>query len=90
MTRNRNTPRAFRWRAPYSNGTRSSIAHFLMGTELLAAGEAEEAGRQLRAAIPGAPRARYALGFALIKQGALDDAIEQLQAFVREQRCSSK
>jgi Flp pilus assembly protein TadD len=63
----------------------SSIAHFLMGTELLAAGEAEEAGHQLRAAIPGAPRARYALGFALIKQGALDEAIEQLQAFVREE-----
>ena len=60
----------------------TSIAHHILGVELMAAGRHEEAVRHLREAIRGDSRARYDLGLELFNSGKLDEAIEQLQAFV--------
>ncbi|OFW34748.1 MAG: hypothetical protein A3F70_14250 [Acidobacteria bacterium RIFCSPLOWO2_12_FULL_67_14] len=63
-----------------------SVAHHLLGSELLRAGATtEEAIQHLRQALPGAPRARYTLGAELLRQGQTDEAIEQLQQFLEEQ-----
>lgn len=63
----------------------TSVAHHVLGTELIIAGERDEAMVHLRRALPGAPRAHYTLGAWLIRDGKLDEGIEELQAFVREQ-----
>src|SRR6266850_125030 len=63
----------------------TSVAHHLLGVELLVAGDREEAMSELRHAIPGAPRAHYTLGVELVKEGKPNEAIEQFQAFLREQ-----
>jgi len=60
-------------------------AHHSLGRELIAAGHREEGIVQLLEAINGDPRARYTLGLALFQEGKLDEAIEQLEGFVREQ-----
>jgi Flp pilus assembly protein TadD len=60
----------------------TSVAHHLLGIQLEAAGDHEEAVRQFREAVPGDSRARYNLGIALFNDGQLDEAIAQLQAFV--------
>ncbi len=80
----------------YSSGVRlartvierhpTSVGHLMLATQLLeAGGDREEAMGQLRQALPGAPRAHYALGVELFKDGKLNEAIDELQAFVREQ-----
>jgi Flp pilus assembly protein TadD len=60
-------------------------AHQLVGQELAAAGQHEDAIRHLREAVAGYPPARYSLGSELFAAGKLDEAIEQLQAFVIEE-----
>jgi tetratricopeptide (TPR) repeat protein len=63
----------------------TSVAHHLMGAELMIAGQQDEALVELRQAVPGAPRAYYDLGLALFRQEKMTEAIDALQAFVREQ-----
>ena len=60
----------------------SSVAHHMVGTELILAGKAEEAVPHLREATAGDARAYYSLGVELFNEKKLDDAIEQLQQFV--------
>ena len=61
------------------------IAHQLFAMGLLAADNRVEGMSQLRQALPGAPRAHLALGVELFRDGKLDEAIAELQAFIREQ-----
>ena len=63
----------------------TSVAHHVLGTELLRVGVTDEAMVHLRRAVDGAPRARYSLGLQLIKQGDTGAAIEELQRFLHEQ-----
>jgi tetratricopeptide (TPR) repeat protein len=57
----------------------------VLATELLAAGQREEAMQQLRLAVPGAPRAHYSLGVELLEDGKVDEGIAELRAFIRDQ-----
>jgi protein O-mannosyl-transferase len=63
----------------------TSVAHHVLGVALLVAGDHDAAMRELRQAIPGAPRAHYTLGVELVKEGKTSEAIDQFQAFLREQ-----
>ena len=63
----------------------TSVAHHVLGVELLVAGDRDAAMTELRRAIPGAPRAHYTLGVELVKDGRTSEAIDQFQAFLREQ-----
>jgi tetratricopeptide (TPR) repeat protein len=63
----------------------TSAGYHMLGAELSIAGRHEEAVRALRRALPGEPRAHYTLGIELFNQGKLDEAIDELTAFVREQ-----
>jgi protein O-mannosyl-transferase len=60
-------------------------AHYLVGTELAAAGRQYEGIAHLRQAVGGYPPGRYDLGSELLKIGKLDEGIEQLQMFVRDE-----
>jgi protein O-mannosyl-transferase len=60
----------------------TSANHHILGSYLAAAGDREEAERQLRAAVPGAPRARYDLGALLFEEGRMDESVEQLKQLV--------
>ena len=66
-----------RWPSPFS--------HASVADQLFLAGQHEEAKRHYMAAVPGAPRAHYAFGLLLLRQGAIDDAIVQWEAFCRAQ-----
>ncbi len=60
------------------------VAHHMLAEELARAGRPDEAMAPLRLAIAGGnTRARYPLGQILAGRGQHDDAIEQLEAFVR-------
>lgn len=61
----------------------TSVAHVMVGEELIAAGSREEGVMHLREAIRGNSRAHYSLGVELFNEGKLDEAIEELQTFVR-------
>jgi protein O-mannosyl-transferase len=61
----------------------TSFAHALLGTALAEEGRHDEAIAELRLAAPAYSRARYHLGGELFNRGALDEAIGQLQEFVR-------
>jgi tetratricopeptide (TPR) repeat protein len=63
----------------------SSIAHHMVGAELLATGQREEAVAELREAVRGEPRARYTLGAELFDEGKLNEAIDELQIFVHDE-----
>jgi tetratricopeptide (TPR) repeat protein len=63
----------------------TSTAHHQLGVALLVAGDRAAALSALRRAIPGAPRAHYTLGVELVKEGRTNEAIEQFQAFLREE-----
>jgi tetratricopeptide (TPR) repeat protein len=63
----------------------TSVGRSLLGIELQKAGRGDEALVQLRMAVAGAPRAYYPLGIELLRRGRTRDAIEALEAFVREQ-----
>ena len=58
--------------------------HFMVGTELLAAGRHDEAAAHLQDALGSDPRARYALGMALFRQEKMSRAIDELRTFTRE------
>jgi tetratricopeptide (TPR) repeat protein len=62
----------------------TAFARTMVGVELAAAGRHDDAIRQLREAAASFPRARYHLGGELYNKGHYPEAIEQLQAFVRE------
>lgn len=61
------------------------VAHHILGTQLLMAGDRDAGMRELRQAVPGAPRAYYTLGVELLKEGNNREAIDRLEAFLREQ-----
>lgn len=60
----------------------TSVAHHILGVELLAAGQREEALAHLREAVRGDSRAGYDLGLELYNEGKLNEAIERLQTFL--------
>ena len=64
-------------------GWESPSAHQLVGQELAAAGQRDEAIKELRLALPDATPARYFLGIELVNAGQYDEGIEQLQEFIR-------
>ena len=64
-------------------GWESPSAHQLVGQELSAAGQRDEAIKELRLALPDATPARYFLGIELVNAGQYDEGIEQLQEFIR-------
>ena len=63
----------------------TSVGHHVLAAELIAVGRHDEALRELRQAVPGAPRAYYTLGGELLAAGQFDEAIVALQMFIREQ-----
>jgi len=63
----------------------SSVGHHALGAELILAGDREQGLTELRAALPGAPRAHYTLGIELLKDGQDEAAAMELEAFLREQ-----
>lgn len=63
----------------------TSVGHHALGVALLMDGDRDAAMSELRQAIPGAPRAHYTLGVELLKDGRTTEAIDQFQAFLREQ-----
>lgn len=64
-------------------GWESPSAHQLVGQELAAAGQRDEAIVELRLALPEATPARYFLGIELMNAGQHDEGIEQLREFIR-------
>lgn len=60
----------------------TAVSRHMLGGALVVAGRDNEAIPHLRAAIAGAPRARYDLGIALFNQGKFDEAVEQLSALI--------
>jgi tetratricopeptide (TPR) repeat protein len=64
----------------------TGLAHRMIGTELLVAGDdRQEAVAQLREAVrEGDPMARFSLGLELYNERKLDEAISQLEQFVRD------
>jgi tetratricopeptide (TPR) repeat protein len=63
----------------------TSVGHHVLATELIVAGDREQARAELRAALPGAPRAHYTLGVELLEDGQAEAARIELEAFLREQ-----
>jgi tetratricopeptide (TPR) repeat protein len=63
----------------------TSVAHHYLAGELAQVGQEDEAIAHLRQALPGAPGAHYTLGALLFKRGEWNEAIDELQTFVREQ-----
>jgi tetratricopeptide (TPR) repeat protein len=61
----------------------TSFGHAIVGTQLAVAGRHDEAINQLRIAAPGYALAHYHLGGELFNRGRLDEALPELQAFVR-------
>ena len=57
-------------------------AHFLLGNELLAAGQRDQAMTALRVSARDYPGARFALGTELLGEGKAGEAIAELQAFL--------
>ena len=60
-------------------------AEHLVGTELVTAGDPEEAILHLRKAAPGYPPAHYNLGVELVKRGQSEEGLAELQTFIREE-----
>jgi tetratricopeptide (TPR) repeat protein len=65
----------------YPNG----VARLQLGMAFSAEGRRAEGIEQLRLAVRDNPRAHYALGVELFNDGRLDEAIGELETFVREQ-----
>jgi protein O-mannosyl-transferase len=60
-------------------------AHYMVGTELAAAGRHPEALAALQRAAPGYPPAYYPLGVELLASGRTDEGIQALEAFVQRE-----
>jgi tetratricopeptide (TPR) repeat protein len=58
-------------------------AHFLLGNELIAAGQHDEAMTHLRQSARDYPGAHFALGTELLAAGRIDEGIAELQTFLR-------
>ena len=58
-------------------------AHFLLGNELIAAGQHDEAMAHLRQSARDYPGAHFALGTELLGAGRIDEGIAELQTFLR-------
>jgi len=63
-------------------------AEYLVGSESIAAGDRAGGVPHLRRAAVGYPPARFALGSALLLEGAFDDGAAALEAFVRDEPAS--
>jgi tetratricopeptide (TPR) repeat protein len=61
----------------------TSFAHALVGTQLAVEGRHDSAIAELRLAAPGYAAAHYHLGGELFNQGRIDEALPELQEFVR-------
>jgi tetratricopeptide (TPR) repeat protein len=61
------------------------VAESMVGQQLAIDGRHDEAIAHLRAAAPDYPRARYHLGGELFNANRIDEAMPELQAFVRDQ-----
>jgi tetratricopeptide (TPR) repeat protein len=85
FTRNRDYTSALRLARTVVERHPTGVGHLALATELLDAGDRDEAMVHLRQALPDAPRAHYTLGVELFRDGRLNEAIDELQAFVREQ-----
>jgi protein O-mannosyl-transferase len=69
----------------------TGVAHHMFGEQLMAAGQHEEAVRQLTEAVAkGNSRAGYQLGVALFNQGKLAEATARLEAFVSTYQLPSR
>lgn len=60
-------------------------AHFLLGNELYAAGQRDEAIAQFELSARDFPGARFALGTERLAEQRFDDAIAELEVFIREE-----
>lgn len=60
----------------------TSVAHHILGEELMLAGNHDEAIVHLREAIGGDSRAHFPLGLELFNQGRFEEAVDELRAFV--------
>ena len=85
LTRNREYASEMRLARTIVERHPSPVAHHILGTQLLIAGDRDAGMTELRRATPGAPRAYYTLGVELLKEGKNREAIDELQAFLREQ-----
>ncbi|HET9369387.1 MAG TPA: tetratricopeptide repeat protein [Vicinamibacterales bacterium] len=63
----------------------TGFAHHMLGFHLAAAGRHDEAIVHLRQAVAGFPPARYDLARELVETGKYEEAIDQLQAFLRDE-----
>jgi tetratricopeptide (TPR) repeat protein len=64
-------------RLPHGRG------HFMLGAELVAAGQHDQAMREFTESARDYPGARFALGTELFVRGDVDQAVEQLEMFIR-------
>ena len=85
VTRNRDYRSALQLARTAVERRPTSVARHALATELLNAGDTDEAMVHLRQAVDGAPRARYTLGVELLKQGDTNAGIDELQHFLRAQ-----
>jgi tetratricopeptide (TPR) repeat protein len=86
ITRNREYSSPLRLAETVLERWPTGLAHRMVGTESILAGRQAEGVAHLRDAVRlGEPRAPYDLGIALFNEGKLDESIQQLQAFVREE-----
>jgi len=60
-------------------------AHYLVGTELAAAGERREAIAELRRATADYPPAHFDLGRVLVESGESDEGVTELQRFIEQE-----
>jgi len=60
------------------------VAHHALAVQLFLAGDREQGMLEVRKAIPGDPRAHHTLGGELLNDGRVDEAIVELQSFLRE------
>lgn len=63
----------------------AGASHHMVGSALLLENRRAEGLAHLRRAVEGDPRAHFTLGYELFRGGEYDEAIPQLEAFVRKQ-----
>ena len=60
----------------------TSVAHNVLGNDLIREGDEAVGEAELRLALPGDPRAHYTLGSQFLKHGNYQGAVDEFQAFV--------
>jgi Flp pilus assembly protein TadD len=63
----------------------TGYAHYMLGTELAAAGRHDDATREFVLAVDSFPRARYNLGSELLAKGEVENAVAQFEEFLRRE-----